>query len=174
MRWLPNSLDVLTNVIVIIAAAVFLYVVAERYILNPSEKPVESQSPRSNGSTIVGSRLDIDSIDFGTKSRNLILVLSKDCPYCIQSIPFYKELIEVNRERQGVALFAAFPHPVAESRTFLSDNELVIEQVVMVSPSKLGIKGTPAVILTDNAGVVQRVWVGALSRERESEVLTSL
>jgi hypothetical protein len=49
-----------------------------------------------------------------------------------------------------------------------------VDEVKQFSLEKIGVSGTPTLLLVDTSGVVKNFWVGKLSPEQEATVLSVL
>ena len=85
----------------------------------------------------------------------------------------YKELVEESAKNK-TNLVAVLPQPVEEGQEYLKKLEVKIENVLQSSPNSIGLRGTPTILLTDEKGVITDVWMGKLSSDRESQVLSKL
>jgi hypothetical protein len=72
-----------------------------------------------------------------------------------------------------VKLLAVLPQEEEEGRKYLDELGVSIERVAQASLRKLDVSGTPTLIMLER-GKVSDVWVGALTPEREREVLGKL
>ena len=49
-----------------------------------------------------------------------------------------------------------------------------VTQVIQAQLDSLGVKGTPTLLIVDQSGTVRQSWVGRLTAERETEVLSRI
>jgi len=104
--------------------------------------------------------------------RVLILVLSSDCDYCSQDAPFYQQISKAKTD--GTFLVAVLPQELSESRRYLQEHGIVVDQIVRSSPGKFGARGTPTLILARRDGTVLRSWAGRLPNAEKSAVIELL
>jgi hypothetical protein len=71
-------------------------------------------------------------------------------------------------------MIALVPQSVDEGQKYLKKLGVGVDEVRQVSMSELGLSGTPTLILVDGSGKIAEVWVGALSADKENEVLSRL
>ena len=82
--------------------------------------------------------------------------------------PFYKKLAQVKGNTHFVALL---PQPVEEGAKYLKRLGVFVDDVKQLPLDKIGVRGTPTLLLVDRSGVVKRFWTGKLQPEQESTVL---
>lgn len=109
-----------------------------------------------------------------TQKATVILALSDACPFCNESLPFFKALIEErNKTNKDIAVVTAVGHPsiVDNMNQLLAENKVDVDQLVNLDFATLNITGVPAVILVDNEGEVQQVWRGKPNEHNQKEIL---
>jgi rhodanese-related sulfurtransferase len=120
------------------------------------------------------ARISIKGLDWSKSEQTLLLVMQEDCKYCAKSSRFYREIIEGLSGRNDVRVVAVFPESVSDSENYLSQLGLSINDRKEVSLLSLGIKEVPTLVLVNNNGVVNNVWIGQLPPKKEAEVITAL
>jgi len=161
-----RKLETLVNVAIVLVAVATCAVLARQYIFNGA-------AGRSHGPS-VGSKIELAGMDLSGEERTLVLVLQKGCHFCTDSGPFYQRLAREAAARGGrVKLLAVLPQDADEGRRYLNDLGVPIERVAQARLGSLDVSGTPTLILLTR-GKVSDVWVGALTPERETEVLNKL
>jgi thioredoxin-related protein len=120
-------------------------------------------------------RLSVDGIDLGAKDKTLILALNVNCTFCTQSLPFYKRLLK-SGERGGykTQIVAVFPNEQAEVFDYVVRHRLEVQSLHEVDFARLGVGGTPTLLLVDRNGTVIDSWVGQLAEQKEAEVLRAV
>ena len=78
------------------------------------------------------------------------------------------------REHGDTQLVALVPQAAEEGQAYLRRLGVDVDDVRQVSLGSMGLSGTPTLILVDGDGVVSDVWVGALTTDKESEVISQL
>jgi thioredoxin-related protein len=121
----------------------------------------------------IGNRLEVQPVNWGSSTKNIVLVLSTTCKYCQESAGFYQKLA---RECEGrhIRTIALFPQSVEQARSYLESEGVRVTEVWQAQPGKLNVQGTPTVLLVDNNGVVQHVWIGKLPASQEKDLLATL
>jgi peroxiredoxin len=159
---IAKKIETATNIAIIVAVFLISFILVKSYWL----KPATGLHP-----TIAkGQKLNLDSLNWTPQKSTLVLALSTNCHFCTESAPFYRR-VAVASQKQGLPLVAVFPQPVQEARNYLSHQGLSFNEVLQAPLSNIQVGGTPTLLLIDQTGVVQRVWIGKLSAEQEKEAL---
>lgn len=159
--------ETLINAAIVLVAVALCAVLAKQYLF------AGGAAGDMHGPS-VGSKLEVAGLDLSNEDKTLLLVLQKGCHFCTDSAPFYQRLAREAAARGGrVKLLAVVPHDADEGRKYLSDLGVPVERVAQGSLRKLDVTGTPTLIMLER-GKVSGVWVGALTPERESEVIGKL
>jgi hypothetical protein len=163
-----KSLDKAANVAVIVGVAAFLVVLARHEWAVHS--PPESESALRT--SLTGKNLHAPGLEFPRPRRSVVLALSVGCHFCVESVPFYRQLAAKSQGKFD--LIAVFPQakPVAEQ--YLRDAVVPVNEVVSAPLNTINVSGTPTLILVDRDGRIQDLWVGRLSEAREKQVLARL
>lgn len=167
MNKLAKRIELVANVCIIVVALVISGALVKRFLLTPS---TESDVP----GVAAGTKVTLSDVDWARNGKTLLLVLSNNCKFCSTSAPFYQRLIAGVKSQQGVKVIAVLPQSVEQSREYLKSLNVLIGDVKQASPSSLGTRATPTLILVDSAGLVTDSWVGQLSADREVEVVARL
>ena len=160
-------LDVLTNIATIGAACAIIAVVWFRY--GPSRQHQGVQPPGIE----TGAHVPIEGIDWKRSQRTVVLVLSTQCHFCTESAGFYRE-ISKRRHPDVLKLVAVFREDVEAGRKFLSDHAIDVDEVLQRPVETTGAKGTPALLLVDAAGNLNKAWMGRVPPTIEQEILEQL
>ena len=172
-----KKVEVLANVAVIITSVVVCSVLVKRYLLPSNAQPViaaatgpvsETTSSSRKHSIAPGTKISLSGVDWSKSDRTLLLALSTTCHFCTESAPFYKTLQQ--QKRDNVRLLALFPQPLLDSRTYLDDLGLNVDEIVQSPLNSVGASGTPTLLLIDNQGTVINSWVGKLSDDAAEQV----
>lgn len=75
---------------------------------------------------------------------------------------------------KNIKYIAVFPTKVEESSKHLAELGITEFEVKQASLSTIETSGTPTLILTNSKGEVEKVWVGRLTADKESEVINQL
>jgi hypothetical protein len=119
-----------------------------------------------------GEKLPQSNIDWSKKERSLLLVLQKNCKFCADSVPFYKRIAE--KVSASTNVVAVMPETFEESRSYLAEAGVKVNEVVNDPGILKTIRGTPTVLLADGQGIIIGVWVGKLGTEAENEILEKI
>jgi thioredoxin-related protein len=113
-------------------------------------------------------------VDWSNNNQTLLLVLQKGCHFCTESAAFYQRLVRETAGHGNIHLIAVLPQATDESKKYLDDLGVAIEEVKQATPDSIGVPGTPTLILVNDQGVVMTSWVGKLSADDEAKVLRRL
>jgi Redoxin len=170
MSDLYKRVELLANVAIIVVVLLLGGVLVKQYLLPAG--PAGRDAPPAKIKP--GTKLPSAALDWGKSDKTLLLVLSTTCKYCTESAPFYRRLAEQKAGRSDVRLVAVLPQSVEESRQYLGQNNVPIEEVTQAEPAALQARATPTLILVDKTGAVVESWVGKLPAEGEAEVTRQL
>jgi thiol-disulfide isomerase/thioredoxin len=131
-------------------------------------------APAPEPVSVIGKKIALADVDWSTNDRTLFFVLSSECGFCRQSLPFYQQIVQKARSAGNVKLMAGFPQSVEIARRYLNSGKVEIDTIKQISPPSLGIDAFPSLLLIDKAGTVQKMWVGKLSENEEKEVFKQI
>lgn len=152
------------NIIIAVAVLVVAGIIVKRYVF---QTKVDRESLTRQSQSSLGTTLHVQNVNWDENKKTLVFFLKKDCTYCTQSAPFYRQLIS-DALRKNVRCLAILPDSLDQSRKYLQYLELPIETVETGSLSSFKVFATPTVFFVDNQGTVKSVWVGAVpGRENE-------
>lgn len=160
-----KKVEMAANVAIIFAVLLVSFILIKSYWM----KPATELHPTIGK----GQRLNLSNLNWTPQKDTLILALSTNCHFCTESAPFYKRVAIASRKR-GLPVIAVFPQPVQEAKSYLSRQGLSFNGVLEAPLSSIQVSGTPTLLLIDQQGVVERVWIGKLSAEKEKEALTTI
>jgi hypothetical protein len=162
-------LEKIANVFVIIGIAVFLAIAFKSGFWRPVRPP---QTQASMMQALRGKTIEVSGLSFPRSRASVLLVISTQCHFCEESLPFYRAL---STELKGKAdLLAVLPQPQPEAAAFLHAAHVEATQVATASPMQLGVTGTPTLLLLDRNGRVQDVWLGRLDDAQQAQVRARL
>ena len=164
---LKDSLDVTTNIVVVLFALVAIGVLVKNYFAPPGVK-----TSLTKGAIFP----EIAGVDYKQTSRTLILALNVDCRYCSRSVPFYNSLAEARQENSGqFNIIAAFINKDAGLvNSYAEEKQLAVHAIAGVDLDKLGVHMTPTLVLVDSAGKILDSWRGELQPDGEREVFAAI
>ncbi len=166
---LKNYLEVITNVAVLLVAVVVLGTFAWRYFASEQNSPL--QKSLQNGETFG----QLTGINFADSPQTLVIALSSRCGFCTQSMPFYKQLTEIQREnKKTTRVIAIFSEEEEEVKPYIEQHQLYVDTLSNIDFKTLKVSSTPTIILVDTGGTIIDFWVGRLSKDTEQRVLTAI
>lgn len=166
---LTQRLESLANIAIIVAATLLCIVLIKSYLL-----PDRSQQGPRDLRVPTGTKVSLPGVDWSGNKQTLLVVLQKGCHFCSESAPFYQRLVRETAGRGNVHLIAVLPETIDESRKYLNELGVEIDDLKQAELDAVGVGGTPTLILVNNQGVVVNSWVGKLNAENEAEVLRRL
>lgn len=166
-----TKLDTIANIALIACCVLFAVFLIRNYLLTSSKQTI-STNPQAN--SLIGKRLSINEIDWSKNQQTLVLVLQKDCRFCNESMPFYQRLAKEFSNQTKTHLVAVFPDNLEESKQYLKENKVEINDVLQASLNSVGVRGTPTLLLIDNNGIVQEQWIGKQPPAKEESVIARL
>ena len=170
MESLRRKSDVVVNVALTIAACLLSAVLIKMlFVGNTPGQRIPAEAPG-----IKGRHLSIPDLDWSTSKQTLVLVLQTRCHFCNESAPFYQRIARGRVSAKELRLLAVLPESPPEAQRFLGTIGIQVDEVRQSPPAALGVTGTPTMMLVDNSGVVTEAWVGKLSSDKESEIITKL
>lgn len=167
MSSLPRKIELLANVAIVIVAILLGVVLVKRFLLPASPPPNDAQAVQIKP----GMKLSLPDVTWDKSNKTLLLVLSTTCKYCTESAPFYQQLVKRKGGREDVRIVALLPQTPDESRKYLADHGVTVDQIRQAAPGAAYARGTPTLIMVDNTGSVLESWMGKLPPEKETEVL---
>jgi hypothetical protein len=168
---ISGKIETTANIATIVAAVLLSAVVVRTYVF--PNAIARSIAPVSTPEIIKGKNVDGRAlgVDWKKNRRTLVLAISTTCHFCKDRVPFYQKLAATGTD---VKMIAVLPQPVTESQQYLSGVGVHVDEVKQATLGALGIRGTPTLLLVNDAGVVTDVWVGRLQPDQETQVLTAL
>lgn len=185
-----RALEYATNLSIIAVAIVATTVLVKNYLLRPnapaavenaalagdrsSPRPPESQRPDRPSPTgpAAGTQISVPGINWSDSEETVVIALSQKCRFCTESAPFYQKLVGELAGRKGVRVVAVFPHEASEGKKYLDELQVPVTEVTQAPLASFGVRGTPTLMIVDKSGKVRESWVGMLTADRESEVLS--
>jgi hypothetical protein len=162
-----KKVELLANVAIIVIALLLGAVLVKRYLM-----PTAQTSPPAVAQIQPGTKINLPGVDWEKSGQTLVIVLSDGCRFCSESADFYQRLAKEKASVGGVRLIAVLPQEVRQGQTYLSKLGVAVDEVRQSTLSAIGVSGTPTLLLIDNKGAVKQSWLGKLSPDRETEVLS--
>lgn len=171
MNEVLKKIELVANLAIVAVALLLCTVLVKSYILPAPTHERAREMAETRKSIGRGDEVAISGIDWQKNGRTLLLALSSTCHFCTQSAPFYQRVV---KERGDTQLVALLPQSAEEGRSYLEQLNITVADVRQASLARLGLSGTPTLILVSERGIVSDVWVGALAPSKENEVLSRL
>jgi hypothetical protein len=122
--------------------------------------------------SLVGTTVSLPGVQYPQGRDSLLMVVSTQCHFCQESLPFYQKLIpSVNNK---VNVIAVLPQPKPEAQAWLSKSGITGTQVASASPGSIGVTGTPTLLQVDSSGKVKSAWIGKLDESAQQQVTKAL
>lgn len=172
---LASTLEIAANSATIVVALLLTVIIVRSHILPGSASTLRNvQRVAPIDQVRVGSEMNkrIPGVNWRANRRTVVLVLSTRCHFCTESAPFFRSLKE--KARNNVKFVAVLPQPVAESERYLSGEGLHFDEIQQAPVGKIGVKGTPTMLLIDRDGIVRRTWAGKVSNDKQQEALDAI
>ncbi len=167
---LKNSIEVATNVAVLVVAVTILSLLAWNFYQG-QKVGTQLQFGLQKGSTLAA----LPGVQYGDSPRTLLIAMTTRCKYCTASVPFYNQLAELEKSKdKSVRIVAVFPDKVDDVDQYVQQKQLGLEVKGAMDLSKLNVAGTPTMILVDSGGKVLDFWVGQLQPDVQQQVIQSL
>jgi hypothetical protein len=163
---MKKKLETAANLATLLVALLLAYVLIDRFVVH--------KTPAAPPSIRAGDKVPLTDVDWRGNGRTLIVVLQKGCHFCSESAPFYQKLTREAVQSGKVHVMAVLPQPTREAMDYLSELGIPITDVRQVKLGEVKVRGTPTLLLVGNTGVVEKVWIGKLPADKESEVLHTL
>ncbi len=138
-----NYLEIITNTAVVIVILVLAGVFGWKWIY-PTKNKMSNPFIKGN---LFSQLKDLNEESY---KKTLVLALNTNCNFCVQSLPFYKNLAESNSQNKNLQIVALFPQSQDEVRKFLGENNLNIKSISNVDYGTLKVPVTPTIILIDS------------------------
>ncbi len=159
---------------IIVVAVLLAVVVIKDHLLKRQDTSVRqrvNQPLESSKQIANGANLSSFDVDWKQSKQTLVLAISSTCHYCTESATFYKRLMQ---SKKTTRIVAVLPQPVQDGREYLERLGVSVDDVRQLGFDKLGVRGTPTLLLVDSSGVVKSIWIGKLKPEQETAVLDAL
>jgi thioredoxin-related protein len=172
MSKLNQRVELVANLILIVVTIILGVVLVRQFFLSPSAILSQNQTQEALQSVNTGP-IEIQGVNFSEQKKTLILALQAGCHFCADSAPFYKRLIENNKDK-NIKIVAVLPSSTQESEDYIKGLGIKDLEVKQASLGSLQVRGTPTLILANEKGEVINSWVGKLPDFKEEEVLKTV
>jgi len=113
----------------------------------------------------------LPGVKYDDAQATLVLYVRSTCHYCSASMPFYRSISERLGRAARIKLVAVSDEEPGILTDYLNANGLRVDVPVQFQGRS---RGTPTVVLVDNAGRVRNVWIGQQPKEGEQRVMAAL
>lgn len=164
-----RRLEVVANLAIVFVAFTLGAILIKDFLVvqpKPQAPPVANR-----GKDFVGTSLTELPIKWDANQQTLVMALSSSCHFCTESAPFYKRLAQNKGQTRMVAVL---PQPLEGGRQYLEGLGVSVDEIRQFPLNKVGVSGTPTLLLVDSAGVVKKSWIGKLPSEEEVAVLEAM
>jgi hypothetical protein len=161
MQNAARKIEIAANIAIVVVACVAVLVLVRNYRANSLRQPATISA---------GARFALKNANWMASPKNMVLAVSTTCHFCTESAPFYRQLVEECR-RDHVRTIAVLPQPVNEAEAYLKGEGVAVDEIRQSPLGDLEVPGTPTLLLVDDRGVVDNVWIGKLPSDKEKEVL---
>lgn len=164
-----NRLEKTAAVCLAVSFLLLAGILARSYVL--SRRSRAAALPRVK----IGERVKLPELPAGRAGHTLVMVISSQCEYCVNDLPFYRRLSVMRTASAGeLRLVAALPEKTETAQMFLANAGVIVDQVWSAAPAEVGVRLIPTLLLVDGEGKLQQFWVGELNDDRRRDVLTVL
>jgi hypothetical protein len=169
---MTRKIETLANISIIIAALLFCTtLVHEKWLHRPSGLAPAAQTDNR----LQGTNLHIDGVNWESANKTVVIALSTQCHFCRESVPFYKELTALPAVKsKRLLVVTVFPQQQGEAESFVKASEIRANIVLSMPLQTLGTSSTPTLFLVNQAGKVERLWIGVLSPTQQKDLLGEL
>ncbi len=158
-----QGLEVISNVTAIVAAVTL---VAALLSARHRAQETMASAQKEGDAQLRGSLPLLEQPD--GRHKVLLIAMSTTCSFCKASIPFYKRL--ESRPNHGAKVVPVFPQDGDQVQNFEREEGLSLPFKSNIELDRMGIVGTPTVILVDPWGHPQKTWTGLLNHTDEEEI----
>jgi thiol-disulfide isomerase/thioredoxin len=167
---ITKKIEVFTNIAIICVVLLIGFVAVKKYVFNYPDATAVSKPPAVE----IGTKINLPGIDWAGNNQSLVVVISTDCHFCHESVPFYQELSRRAAQSGHVKMIAVFPQEVSTAKEYLDSNSITVGQIIQANPPNIGVRGTPTLLLIDKDGRVTETWLGRLVDDQERKVFERL
>jgi peroxiredoxin len=167
-----SKLETAANIATLSTAILISFVVVRTYFLSA---PLRTAAPiRATESVNVGASLKsrLPGVNWGKNGQTLVLALSTQCHFCTESAPFFRQLSE--KPGKAFKIVAVLPQSATEAQEYLKRQGIHVDQLSQMPLEKVGVAGTPTMLLIDQSGIVRKSWVGKLNAQQQGEALKAI
>ncbi len=169
-RW-RKTLEIVTNVAILAVCCLIGWsYFTHKHLSFGAQAAIGEQEIRLQGQSLP----NLPGYRWGSHQKTLVLAIRKGCHFCEASLPFYKQLGDLEKSNSFHAhVLAVMPDEKNAGAGVLQSSGAAIDGVFDQPLDAIKVSGTPTLLLLDADGRVEHAWVGQLSAEREKEVIVA-
>lgn len=165
---IAKRIEIASNIAIIGVGVLLAVFLVKNLFFSSKDTSMPNRLPVS------GTKLQLADSSWAKYQQTVLLVLKEDCHFCSESAPFYQRLAQALASENEMQLVAVLPEEVGVGRAYLKKLDVSVNEIRQCSLDSLGVGGTPALIVTDSEGRVTSSWLGKLTPDKESEVMSRL
>jgi thioredoxin-related protein len=167
---IKSVLEIVTNVAVVLVAIILLCFISWNYFDRQTIPIIKNGLQK--GKTVD----EFKQFNLKNSNQTLIIAINSNCNFCIESVPFYSQLLSKQQDKHDIntQIIAIFPNSESEAQQFLQNNHLKINFVHSANFQLFGINGTPTLLLVDSSGKIMDFWIGKLQESDKQQVVMAL
>jgi hypothetical protein len=121
---------------------------------------------------VAGAELSITGADLAKHPFSLLLVTSPNCSFCVSSGQFHR-VLQSEAQKNSMPFYVALPKAERAGK-YIKGCGFTRAKLKNWEDLSRRAYGTPTIVLINARGVIERVWLGALSEDKEREVLRAV
>lgn len=162
------GLDSKVRLVAIVAASIFCLLIVHS---ETSVKPPRVRKYLSKGTKLTPPM----GYKWASDKPTLVLVLKVGCPHCESEMPFYQQLVKLERMNKIQShLVAFYPDPRTDIELANFGRLQGLDILSDIDMRSLPVEGTPTLFLVDGLGIVKSVWIGELGVDTEQSVISTI
>jgi len=161
--------ELTANIALIAAVVVGLTIYVQR-LHSPGTNMAAINAPGPQPSS-VGMKVDLPGVDWKAHKATLVVAISSNCHYCVNSTPFYSQ---ITHTASKTPIVVVMPQDQDEARSFLQRHSITPTKTVSSDLANIQVQATPTLLLVSPSGTVTRSWVGELSEVQRQQVVEAL
>ena len=149
-------------------------IVGLAFLLHPTSTRAHSDS--STGALLmpgpnIGTKIGLPGVNWSTHKATLVVIISSNCHYCINSAGFYSQLTHLTR---STPIIVVMPQSKEVASNFLKQHGITPDRIVSADLNEISVEATPTLLLISSSGVVTQSWIGELAGIKQKQVLDAL
>lgn len=106
-----NKIETSANILIIVLAIILSVILAQKFFFNSSSRNAEMLK--------AGEKVSLASVDFSQSEKTILIALNPDCPFCTESVPFYRLLRESTFQNKNIRLIGLFSPEVENEKDYI-------------------------------------------------------